>query len=90
LPHPNDVVARVRLQELDRQRGVLFEKRGRTVRIRHYGAPGLVGRDGVAAANDLLDRDHSGDAVRVCEGDAPRYCVEKSGLRGGRRACQEE
>jgi len=90
LPHPNDVVARVRLQELDRQRGVLFEKRRRTVRIRHHSAPALVGGDRVAAANDLVDRDQSRNAIRVCEGDARREGVEKSGLRGGRRARQEE
>jgi len=78
LLHPDHVVACARLYELNRQRTVLLEERGRTIRIRDHGTSGLVRSDLVAASNDLLDRDLTRGTARVCEGHARREGVEKS------------
>jgi len=66
------------LYELNRQRSVLLEERGRTIRMRDHGTAGLVRSDLVAASNDLFDRDFTRGTARVCEGHARREGVEKS------------
>jgi hypothetical protein len=68
--HANHVVAGARLHELDRQRAVLLEKRGRTVRIRDDGSSGVIGRHRVAASDDLFDGDLAGQPASVRERDS--------------------
>jgi len=77
LLHSDHVVASARLNELDRQRAVFFEERGRTVWIRDHRASGAVGRDRVAAPNHLLDQDLSRKDAALGDRDAIGERVEE-------------